>query len=360
MTKFGSPSDFTNIDVNYSIGFGYYTTHTDISDLLQISAFSDSTTPTRAEVGKIIKRVEEKIDDWVGHSFRPIIYKDEYHNFEFFRHPFSPMLHFQDYVGFIQLDRMKVQKVIKLEVWHGSNWKDLASATSTFTPPNTATTSNQTFTLTLGVGEYTFVLTEGTDFYDSFGPKTTVRQICSAVNEVYPFDTAQFTNETAAKSITATGNSAINISDFFYAVPDSENGKNVIITSLLPGDDGAVCTIAQSFGSSTSFVDNEDQRRLGDYWTIGHEGKLFFLKNYPYIKNHSVRVTYVSGDRRVPATIHEAATKLVAAEVIRHDDNSILIADTGSNIDLQSKHDILIEEAKEILDARKTVVHLIE
>ena len=134
----------------------------------------------------------------------------------------------------------------------------------------------------------------------------------------------------------------------------------MIITSLLPGDDGASCTIASTFGSVENFTDNEDVGRLGDYWTIGHEGKIFFLKNYPYIKSQSIKVTYVSGDRRVPAWVHEIATKLVASEVLVHDDNSILIAETGANIDLRTKHEILVKEATEMMNSKKAMMHLIE
>ena len=65
----------------------------------------------------------------------------------------------------------------------------------------------------------------------------------------------------------------------------------------------------------------------------------------------------MSGDARVPGVIHDAATKLVAAEVIRHDDNSILIAETGSNIDLKTKHDILLKEATEILEGKKITIY---
>ena len=77
------------------------------------------------------------------------------------------------------------------------------------------------------------------------------------------------------------------------------------------------------------------------------------------MENHSIRATYVAGDGRVPAGIHDAATKLVAAEVIRHDDNSILIAETGSNIDLKTKHDILVKEAEDIIKGKQNIVHFI-
>jgi len=354
LTKASSPSDFTTINVNYAQGNGYYTRAEDVADLLQIGSFSSTTTPSLADVGKVIRRVEDKIDDKVGHPFRPLIYKDEFHNFEFFQHSYYPVQPYKDYVGFIQLERPKVMKIIRLEVWQGNYYVDLASATASYIPP----ASGSGYTLTLGVGNFTFVLTEGTDFFGSYGKKTTAQEIVAAINEVFPKKTAQFTGATAAKSKTASSGSLTrNISDFFYASTATDDGTKVIISSLLPGEDGSDCTIAKSAGSTTNFTDNQDQRRLGDYWTIDSEGKIFFLKNYPYVQNHSCKITYMSGDARVPGVIHDAATKLVAAEIIRHDDNSILIAETGSNIDLKTKHDILIKEATEILEGKKITIY---
>lgn len=357
MSKLSSPSDFTNINVNYANGSGYYTTHGDISKMLQIAPFTTGTTPSIAEVGLLIKKAEERVDDIVGHSYRPVIHSNEFYGFEAFNHGAYPVHRFKDYVGFVQLERPRVQKIVRLEVWQGDKYVDLASATAKVKMPPTPQSGN--WTITLGVGTYTFVLDKGIDFFDNFGPKTTASQVADAINEVFPHKTAKFTGETAAKSITANGNNAVHISDFFYATTDSEGGDTVIISSLLLGEDGSACTISSTLGSVTGFTDNQDQRRMGDYWTIDIDGKIFFLKNYPYLRSHSVRVTYVTGETRVPATVHDAATKLVAAEIIRHDDNSILIADTGSNIDLKTKHDILLEEANAILDGKKDVIHFI-
>jgi len=349
-----TPSDFTNINVNYAQGNGYYTTHTDVSNLLQISAFSDSTTPNRAEVGKLIRRVEAKIDDAVGYAFRPIIYRDEFHSTDFVMRGAYPIQQYKDYIGFIQLERPKVLKIVRLEVWQGDDYKDIASATASYIAP----TSGSGYTLTLVVGGFSFVLTEGVHFFSDFGQKTTAKQIVSAINEVFPQDTAQFTGETAAKSVTATSGSLTRgVSDFFYATTHSEDSKKVIISSLLPGDDGSNCTITSSAGSHTAFTDNQEQGRNEDFWMITSEGKIFFRNEYPFVASNGCRVTYVSGDSRVPSWVHETATKLVAAEVIRHDDNSILISETGSNIDLKAKHDILIEEAKEVLKGKKIVIY---
>ena len=357
MARVSSPSDFTSINPNYVEGRGFYTTHTDISNLLQISAFSGSTTPNLIEVGKIIKNVEGKIDDTMGISHRPIIFKHEYHNFEAFSMGAYPIQYYKDYVGFVQLDQHKVQKILRLEVWQGNSWKDLASATAKITMPTTVT--NSAWNITLVAGSWTFTLTENTHFYDTFGPKTTASQLVDTINEVFPAKTAKFTGETAAKTVTANGNANINISDFFYATVDSEDSSTVIISSLLLGDDGINCTISSNFGTVEGFADNENSGRTEDFWQIGDEGKIFFLRNYPHINSHSVRVTYVSGDGRVTSAVHEAATKLAAAGILLHDDNSILIAETGSNIDLKTKHDILVEEANKILDGKKKLIHFI-
>ena len=367
MVKVSSPSDFTNINVNYAIGNGHYTTHTDVSNLLQISAFSSSTTPTTAEIGKLIKRVEERIDDSIKQSFRPIIHKNEYYSFEGWVQGAYPIRKWRDYVGFVQLEMPKVQKIVRLEVWQGNEYVDLASATAKIKMPSSSTTSSVSWRIRLTVGAYVFDLVEGVHFYDTYGPKTTASQLTDAINEVFPAKTAKFTGETEAKTVTAYGISGVNFSDFFYATTDSEAGDTVVISSLLLGEDGSACGITSvdtddsnaGIGTVTTFTDNQDQRRLGDYWVLDEEGKIFFLKKYPYMENHSIRATYVAGDGRVPAGIHDAATKLVAAEVIRHDDNSILIAETGSNIDLKTKHDILVKEAEDIIKGKQNIVHFI-
>ena len=74
-----SPSDYTAINVDYSTGSGYYTDKDAVSNMLQIPAFSTSTYPTQAQIGAIIKNIEGIIDDKVKRSYRPIIYRNEFH-----------------------------------------------------------------------------------------------------------------------------------------------------------------------------------------------------------------------------------------------------------------------------------------
>ena len=226
MSKLKSASDFTGINPDYTKGKGYYTTHVDVSDLLQISPFTDvdgdgdisyfteTSTPSKAMVGKIIKTVEGKIDGWIKQSFRPEIVEHEIHDFESGRYVIYPIAHWKDYIGFIQLDSEKVRKIVKLELYRGDEWIDLASASVQYTPPASATTP--AFTLKLLVAGYTFTLTkdDSDGFYDIYGTQTTVSQICDAINEVFPHDTAQFTGETVAKSTTEDGGTTKNMVRF--------------------------------------------------------------------------------------------------------------------------------------------------
>jgi len=351
---------------DYLEGIGYYTTHTDVSDLLQCGAFTSTSTPDITAIGKIIKRTEGRIDEKLKMSFRPEIIEKEVHNFDPFQQGAYPIRPSKDYIGFVQLHSEKIRKILRLEVYQGDGYVDMASASCTYTPPTIAQTG--TFKLTFGVGGLNFELTENTanGFYDHFGQKTTVLEICAAINEIYPSKTAAFTGQSTQKKTLDNRDIADtdkrNISDFFYACP-TEDAKSVYISSKLPSDAGTICTLNQLLGTDTtsySFIDNQTSGRSEEYWVINDEGKIFFRTNYPYHTNHSIRVTYERGRSRVPASIHEATTKLVAAEILVTDDNTILIAETGSNIDITKKHEILTTEANAILDSKKNLIYLLD
>ena len=84
------------------------------------------------------------------------------------------------------------------------------------------------------------------------------------------------------------------------------------------------------------------------------------MRNYPYHTNNSVIVSYIAGDGRVPSSIHEATTKLVAAEILRSDDQSVLITETGANISTKEKYDILRKEGLEILKGKADLVYFLD
>jgi len=425
-----SPSDYTEINPNYTQGRGFYTNATEVANMLQIPAFSASTYPTLAQVGNIIKRVEGIVDDKVKRSFRPILTKQEFHSFEYRNSPGYTL--YGGYVGFVQLTKMKVRKVVSLQVWNGSNYIEIASAQAGITLQDNFR-DLKSIILQLPNSGVSFTMNAENDitnlgndeFCNTFGIKTTNSEIEALVNEEYP-KTSQFTNASAAKELTSSN---LSISDFFFAQKDTQDGTTVFFSSLLSGDDGTDCVIkvtteqsCTANGSSTltvvdssklavgmevsgtgissgttissitnpttivlsasasagtntltftsgtgiptvcsvsPFTDKETHGRLKDYWLLNEEGRIFFLQEYPYHPNNSIIVSYLAGSGRVPSAIHEATTKMVAAEIIRHDDQSILIAETGANISTKEKYDILRNEAMAILKGKADLVYLL-
>tara|TARA_R110002020_G_scaffold13411_2_gene48493 strand:- start:1038 stop:2159 length:1122 start_codon:yes stop_codon:yes gene_type:complete len=368
-----SPSDYTTISPNYSTGFGFYTDINAVSDMLQIPAFTSATYPSAAQVGSVIKRIEGMVDEKINRSYRPIIWKNEFKDFEFSRHPIHS--YYGGYVGFVQLSQMKVRKIVSLKVWEGNTYRELASAQASISLDSTGYKNLRSITLQLPNSGSSWILyytgeggtSANNTFNNSLGAKTTAQEICHLINEEFPSKTSQFTGATVAKFKNSEADSSIAISDFFYASVDEQDGTKVNISSLLAGEDGSDCTITLADKSgqtsntgSVSFTDKQDMKRLGDFWMIGDDGRIFFNKKYPYHNKNSVIVSYVAGDGRVPSTVHEATTKLVAAELIRHDDQTILIAETGSNISTKEKYDLLKAEGMALIDGKKDLVYMLD
>ena len=431
-----SPSDYTTINVDYATGSGFYTDKSAVANMLQVPAFTSSTFPSESQVGEIIKRVEGMIDEKVKRSYRPLLYKDEHYNFEFVNHPMQT--YYGGYVGFIKLTTLKLRKVVSLRVWQGNRYIELASAQAQIRLLENYRDIHSIVLQLPNSGVEFEMLSESAiggslandEFNNAYGIKTTNDEIVALINEQFPSKTSTFTKATAAKSLTS---GTLSISDLFYAQKDSEDSTNLLISSLLAGEDGSECkvkiktkqtcsassgttplTVADSsklvvgmsvsatnvptaatissINSSTSitlslattgsvsgdvifiatdtsvptlatitkFTDKQDLKRLGSFWTIKDEGRIFFLRDYPYHTQNSIIVSYIAGDARVPAPIHEAATKLVAAEILRHDDQTILIAETGGNISVKEKYDILRKEGMDILTGKGDIVFLIE
>jgi len=95
---------------------------------------------------------------------------------------------------------------------------------------------------------------------------------------------------------------------------------------------------------------------LKDWW-IDHEmGIIYFNNSYPFFEWNAVKVSYIYGERYVEKAIEEAATKMVASELLMADDRSVLIPEGSQNVDLGSKIQLWRKEATEILNRYKEIV----
>ena len=359
MAKASAPSDYNSMANDYTNGNGYYTNSTLIANLMQIPAFTASSAPEISEVGELIKRVEDFIDEYTRDAWRPSFIEREYHDFEFQDYRWS-LWRYRDYVGHVRLHHEHLRKVIRIEAWQGSTWKELASATASVTVSDYTNTTNITLQLPNSGTTYTLTAGQTASTWDNtYGNKTAAQELTYLINEEFPSITSPFTGSVTNKRLTGSTDT---IAKYFYATVDSEDETKVIISSLLLSDDGSNCTITVSGSglSKTDFTDNEEMSRTNSWWTNNEAGDIFFRTNYPYTYKHAMRVTYLTGNRRVPGIITDAATKLVACELLQSDDSTVLIGDAASNIDLKTKWDTWKESAMKQLDLKKRLMYYVD
>ena len=92
-----------------------------------------------------------------------------------------------------------------------------------------------------------------------------------------------------------------------------------------------------------------DQARLKDWWLDSEMGIIYFNNSYPFFEFNAIKVSYIYGERYVEQAIEEAATKLVAVDLLMADDRSVLIPEGSENIPLTQKATMWKQEAEAIL-----------
>lgn len=190
--------------------------------------------------------------------------------------------------------------------------------------------------------------------------KATIKQTCTTVNTNTSITVADSSKLKVGMTVSGTG-----ITGTASTITSITDSTTVVLSSAASGSGTNVLTFTTTdeiptVCALTAFTDKDDMRRTGDYWLLGEEGRIFFLQDYPYHVRNSIFVSYVAGNARVPSAVHEATTKLVASEIIRHDDQSVLIAETGANISTKEKYDILRKEALDILKGKSDIVYFID
>ena len=92
-----------------------------------------------------------------------------------------------------------------------------------------------------------------------------------------------------------------------------------------------------------------DNARLRDWWLDHEMGVIYFNNSYPFFEWNAIKCSYIYGERYLEKAIEEAATKMVACDVLMSDDRSVLIPEGTQNVDLTSKIQLLKSEVDAIL-----------
>ena len=74
-----------------------------------------------------------------------------------------------------------------------------------------------------------------------------------------------------------------------------------------------------------------------------------FNNQYPFFENHSLKISYVYGERYLEKAIEDACTKLVAMDIMLTDDYTALFPEGTQNLDINAKIQRMEQEIKQIL-----------
>ena len=74
-----------------------------------------------------------------------------------------------------------------------------------------------------------------------------------------------------------------------------------------------------------------------------------FNNQYPFYENHSLKVSYIYGERYLDKTIKEVCIKMVAIDIMMTDDYTVLFPEGSQNVDLNAKMQKMEEEVKRML-----------
>ena len=83
---------------------------------------------------------------------------------------------------------------------------------------------------------------------------------------------------------------------------------------------------------------------------------IYFNNSYPFFEHNAVKVSYIYGERYLEKAIEEAATKMVAVDLLMADDRSVLIPEGSQNVPLAQKIQMFKEEANSLLNRYKEMV----
>ena len=414
---------------------------------------------TKTIVQTRIKEIQDRIDNVTHNAWRPYLVAAEYINFDTYK-PYRRR-YYTDYVGTTPLLFRNVQQILRLEVWQGEHYRELAGAEARIEIVDSdAIDSESVFLCPHGGGFARLQESSATTDADlqkwnaTFNKVSAAQNLADLINKedrtgrtAVPFkDDASSPSGTSdlvlpdATSSFTTGYDYVNVHNEFLATANADYGNGKVkITSMQQTKGGENATIALTdntnmtlsqtttvtgsatynssantitfaSGGATSFVEygllrkddivlgyttnngtvlgnvvvlggvsltngtytftqdkfqsdigafsdaGGDQARLKDWWLDSEMGIIYFNNSYPFFEWNAVKVSYIYGERYLEKAIEEAATKMVAAELLMADDRSVLIPEGTQNVDLGSKIQLWRKEAMEILNRYKEIV----
>lgn len=201
----------------------------------------------RSTVETRIKEIQDRIDNLTHNAWRPYLVSAEYINFDTYK-PYRRR-YYTDYVGTTPLLFRNIQQILRLELWQGDDYRELAGAEVRITLPDDLTTTTGNIALSPGNGSAALLAigTSTTTWRKDFDKVTAAQNLADLINKEDRVSKAAVEFATAFTLEGSTSNVAVN--DEFLATANSDYGSGVVkLTSMRQGKGGETCSIVASSG----------------------------------------------------------------------------------------------------------------
>ena len=217
---------------------------------------------TKSKVESIILRMQDHIDNRTHNAWRPYLVQAEYINFDTYK-PYRRR-YYTDYVGTAPLLFRNVQQILRLELWQGDDYREIAAAEVRLQIPETVQGVTGSIVLSPGNGTAaTLTIGTGTNQWRSaFDKTTTAQNLADLINKE---DRVSKTSVEFSPAFKLEGDAVNNVGvhNEFLASANSDYGTGTLkITSMRDTKGGETCSIvstipgvgiSQTGSSSTTF-----------------------------------------------------------------------------------------------------------
>ena len=220
----------------------------------------------RSVVESRIHEAQDKIDNITHNAWRPYLVSAEYINFDTYK-PYRRR-YYTDYVGTAPLLFRNVQQVLRLELWQGDDYREIAAAEARIKLPTDVRALSGSIVISTGNGSAaTLTIGQGTSQWRAdFDPATAAQNLADLINKEDRVSKAAVTFSPTYLLEGSTTNIAVN--NEFLATANSDYGTGTIkITSMRAGKGGETCSIVstdtnigldQTTAATVTFVSLDD------------------------------------------------------------------------------------------------------
>ena len=200
---------------------------------------------TKAKVENIILKMQDRIDNVTRNAWRPYLVSAEYINFDTYK-PYRRR-YYTDYVGTAPLLFRNVQQILRLELWQGDDYREIAAAETRIKLDDVSALSSASIYMSPGNGSVATLAvgTGTTQWRADFDAVTAAQNLADLINKE---DRVSKAANYFAPTFTLEGSSSnVAIHNEFYASANSDYGTGVVkVTSMRPVKAGEVCSIVTS------------------------------------------------------------------------------------------------------------------